>query len=146
MLANPMTYGGGTPSPLSPRGYSISTRSSTTVSNPNTPTNNSSGGFARTFERLSLKDRAKKIFSRGGHGASVSGNGGGSNSNSSGVEGGAQPRSQSTSNGTGSHVTMTSSGGSRGNTRKMTSMEDEDYGVDASSGSDHEDPFSVSDY
>ncbi len=137
MMANPMNYGDPT-TPVSPtKQCTLPTSSSSssrvappsrsqtmptttpTTSSPGTPTNTHSG-FARTFERLSLKNRAKKIFSRSNQGGASAG--GVSGGGGAGGGGGGQ-------------------GGTDGTLCKVTSMDDEESG---SSGSDHEDPFSVS--
>lgn len=128
MLANPMTYGDVTsPTCTSPPVQPLLRAADNATSNPGTPTNHTSG-FSRTFERLSLKSRSKnqsffKFFGRGhGNNSSGVGNGGGHVTSLGGV-------AQRNGVGTGG---------------KLTSMDDEEFGGEGSSGSDHEDPFSVS--
>jgi len=115
-LANPMTYGDVT-TPTSPPTQSSSLGSTHTVSNPATPTNSShSTGFSRTFERLSLKSRNK-------------------NQSSSFFK--FFGRSHEKTNGAGPDKNVGVAG------KRASATNDEEYGG-GSSGSDHDDPFSVS--
>ena len=124
LFTNSMIYGDGI-SPTSPRMQTQLHNSGTTSSNPGTPTTNHTSGITRTIERLSLKSKSKnqsffKIFGRG--------------------------QGSTSSNGGGGQVTNTVSGRNSivaiGGKRTFTDTEE--FGADGSSGSDHEDPFSVS--
>ncbi len=86
-------------------------------SNPVTPTNSHSSGFSRTFERLSLKSKNRnQSFFKFFNRSSDKPNGGG--------------------------VAERTGGG--GVSRKRGSMTEEELAGDGSSGSDHDDTFSVS--
>ena len=132
-----MTYGDATTptSPPTQPAQAVTRPGGHTVSNPTTPTTSHSTGFSRTFERLSLKTKSKnqsffKFFGRGHEKAtSTIGNGGCVADRNGGLadrNGGVADRN------------------GMGPVAKRASMQDEDFGGDGSSGSDHDDAFSVS--
>lgn len=102
-------------SPTSPPLQSQHQHSGNTRSNPSTPTVSHTSGISRRFERLSLKG-GQSFFKFFGRG---NGNG------SSGVGNG----------------NVGNGGGAR---CKRVSIDVDEFGAEGSSGSDHEDPFSVS--
>ena len=112
--------------PISPLTNSLPHHNSGTTSNPLTPVATSSG-ISRTFERLSLKSKSKnqsffKFFR--GHGSTASSEG----------------------NNGGDHVTISESvtGSGEVTVVKHSPVDDVVFRGEGSSGSDHEDPFSVS--